>query len=306
MKFFLIIGVILAAFILGWVMASHQTGVSLFPKKNIDLNQTWSIEKQPSLQEELDSFSTMMLELEKKQIFKWDSSDILVFAKYLESLVRYVYANPVLLSQMTFPFANQNEGLLYIEKAFKNNETKNYGAISQILVSIYGLSKNTKTYSQQECVQFLEKQADLWVYFKDISNITYSKYRNSPLFNMRLPNVELSDLYNPAGLIWKDENEMSITTRVNRLLVSDFFFFQWVKEMTLSWIAEWINCDLSDEKSKPACLSLKKALLEKDKNFIVNKFKDNSRKYDLDSFYVRYLIGDLDKTSFIKQVCLVK
>ena len=98
-----------------------------------------------------------MLELEKKQIFKWDSSDILVFAKYLENLVRYVYANPVLLSQMTFPFANQNEGLLYIEKAFKNNETKNYGAISQILVSIYWLSKNTKTYSQQECVQFLEK-----------------------------------------------------------------------------------------------------------------------------------------------------
>lgn len=228
------------------------------------------------------------------------------YAGYLEEAIRYTYQNPVIYSSMRYPFVNMDENINYMKERLLTDNHTNFWPIAQMIVSIHSPFPNRKVYPQAGCVKYLMQEQDLWKYFSDLSLISYSKYQETRLFNMSLSDRSLSDLYNTDALDWKSEDEMPIWIRLSRLIVSDILFFQTVKDMTLVGISDGIVCSSENQNDRESCENLKKALKEWNKDFIRKKFENNSRKYDLDSMYILYLIGDLDKQAFVDKVCLVK
>jgi hypothetical protein len=252
---------------------------------------------------ERKDFESFIEQIEKKYTVSWVIMTNDTFAHYLEEVVEYAYDHFDLFNIASFPFKEKAENLALINNQLKANKTNNYSEISILIDHINAFWEPPKQFTKTECKDFLEKQEDIGVYLSDISNLTYSRYRASPFFQRRLDT-------NDSTRIDQEKNNQittdSILAKLNQRIISDIIFFSQVPSMSLWGISDGINCEYSNEADRPMCENLKTALKANNKEFILKKFSDNERKYDLDSFYIRYLIGDLDKSGLIEKLCLIR
>jgi hypothetical protein len=313
MKYIIIVVIFWISFALGWTIAiryvTSNNEISRWSVNSSWVVLSWTLTpamKQKALDEEKDNFLKFIVSAEKKYRVTWNNVSIGDFAQYLESIVRYVYSNPTLFTVMLLPYKELNENIDLINEQIRNPKTSHYGLISIMITAINSVWNTPKTFSKNECSQFLKEQKDIGAYLKDLSILSYSKYRNSPFFNRKLDDIKLDDIYNPEWLVSKTEKDTDMWLLLNRLIVSDVLFFQRANTMTLEWIADAIPCDIVDIDKRQNCLNLQKAMKTKDLDFIRKKFSQNERKYDMDSFYVLHLIGDLTKEQLTDRLCLIK
>jgi hypothetical protein len=324
MKLPFLIVLILILCIAGWIYSSRSTlfdtdgedasftGVRLLPTMQDGSDEvidtaSWTIDLRDS-EEKKARLREFILQKEEELKSKTLLTDR-EFSQFLIDTLVFIDVNPGLRELIRLPYQDMRLNMEHVLEHIPRRKAKEDGTTAQIIAWIYSFETPPKKYSQKECFDFLNSQNDLWEFFKDLSQLTFSGYIASPLFQRDLSGVTLDDLYTPEGINGKgsDENDWrDIEARVNLLLISDFLFFQRAESMTLDGIANSLQCELSVEKDQEMCFALEKALRNKDKEFILKKFANNSRKYDLDSYYIRYLIEDLDKTWFINKVCLIK
>lgn len=311
MKIFFLFIIIVWFLFLGWFSMTRQTK-QISPNQSIPNRSlssttqwTWVIADLKVRQKEFEKFSEFLLEIEKKYQTGNSFPNMSSYISYLEEAIKYSYQNPAIYSVMRYPYVDMKENIKYMKNALSEGKGVNYGPVAQIIESVHWTFPNSQKSPQTECAKDLMKVEDLWKYFNDLSMLSYSKYKNARLFNMLISDKKLSDMYNPKGLEWKIDNEMPLRVRLNRLIIWDMLFFHWLESVTLKGISDGLVCRSDKPWQAEWCLNLKKALLEWDREFIRKKFESNPRKYDLDSFFILYLIGDLDKQAFVNKICLI-
>jgi hypothetical protein len=303
MKLSIIFLILCISFVFGWSLAIYYTD----KQKTTQLpyiSGSWSttIQSAKTLPEEKVDFATFIKKLEEKYIGS-SSLDSDRFAQYLQEVVHYIYIHPELLKVVILPNKELDENLNLIIDQIKWGKTNNYSAVSLLIDHINSIGVPPQQVTKEACKTFLEWQKDLGSYLQDLSGLLYSKYRSSPFFQRELQSADTLLLDNTKNA---NNSNDSISSQLNQRIISDMLFFSRVKSMDLSGIADAISCEYSNPNDKPMCENLKTALRDGNKEFILKKFSDNQRKYDLDSFYIRYLIGDLDKSGLIDKLCLIQ
>ncbi len=92
--------------------------------------------KQKALDEEKDNFLKFIASTEKKHRVTGNNVSVGDFAQYLESIVRYVYANPTLFTIVLLPYKELNENIDLINDQVRNPKTSHYGLISIMITAI--------------------------------------------------------------------------------------------------------------------------------------------------------------------------
>lgn len=307
MKYIIIIALVFVSFVLGWSLStryvSPKTPVTIPPKSMTEAE--FAAKQQEELMKKKQSFITFIEATEKKYWTTTANVAPVVFANYLEDIVKYVFQDPDHLKFISFQFLTLNENLLTIKSQLVQKKTNNYSSLSNLIEIINSSGSELKQFSKQECKTYLNEQKDIWVFLRDLSNLSYSQYRSSPFFQRK---IETTDM----GLLDNDGTESQLSRMtdpgryLNQRIISDIIFFANTDVMDLPGIGKAIDCQFSDPASRPMCEKLKVALKNKDTEFIRKKFTDNSRKYDLDSFYILYLIGDLTRDQLTDHLCLIK
>ncbi len=316
MKAFIII-VLWIAFVLGWAIARNNSST----KTDSDLTQTstqsgtpdapWMsgaitvdpVQKAKIIEEEKKLFLSFLQSLEDNYLEPGTALTWERFSSYLEEVVTYIYAHPDIFNIATLPFKDFDDNIKIIKDQIWKGTTNNKAEVTILIDHINTIGGIPKQFTKVECKAFLEKQEDIWWFLRDPSNLTYSKYRNSPFFQRELEESDRALLDKGSNA---QKNPDSTESQLNQRMISDILFFSQVEEMSLSGIADAITCEFSPAADKPMCENLKTALKTWDKEFILKKFSDNERIYDLDSFYIRYLIWDLTKPQLIDKLCLIQ
>ncbi|QFR39609.1 hypothetical protein A9Q91_05305 [Candidatus Gracilibacteria bacterium 28_42_T64] len=197
-----------------------------------------------------------------------------------------------------------------VEKILVNDleklNTNNFDDVSAIIYSIYNLNEEGYA-SKQECKKFLDSLDNIGSYLSDTSSLLYSSYTKSPFLNVKVDEMDYMKFYNSEKKIINFlEQGMNIDFVIKKAIFGDILWLHQAPTLNLQGLSDAIFCEETEKiEKKKKCNTFKSDLAAGNKEKILEKFKTNERKYDVDAFYIRYLIGDLAKTELTSKLCLI-
>lgn len=225
------------------------------------------------------------------------------FKEYLNTSLEYIYKNEKLLPLVNLNWSSREDQFNAIINYNWELPLQTYSILANIVIAINSIWSPWLKYSKSECQNFLLWVPNPTVFFTNQDLLMYSQFSKFPLLNLAIKTEDLVLIGGDTKVQSSDMySEDEILRKLRHRIISDIFFLSSAKTKDLSGISDAIVCNPGND----SCEWLKVALKNNDFQFIRKKFESNSRKYDIDSIYIKYLIWDLDRQWFIDTVCLIK